>query len=483
VGITLVAQLTRAAVQFVSLIVLARLLDPKDFGVVAAVTAVISIADVLRDFGLSTATIQAKTLNDDERTNLFWANLALGTFCGVAVAAAAPLIDHIYHQPLHQVTLALSVLFVLAASNTQFSAELTRSLRFTALAVSGITAQVVGAASAIVLAALGAGYWAIVAQQLITAGLVLVINIFQCRWHPGWPRRRVSIRRFFRFGVSLLASQLIAYGTENADNITVGVARGPVELGYYSRAYQLLAQPLGMINAPLTKVALPVLSRVQDDDAVYSRYLQRAQLVGCYLTATVMAVACGLSGPVVAVLFGHGWSPVAPIFALLAVGGIFRAVEQISYWMFLSRGKTGAQLRLYALTRPIMIGIIIAGIPWGAVGVAASSSVAYFLYWVVSLLAAGRATGVDVRPLFAKATQAIVLVSAPCGLAAYGASLTVSNPVLRLVIGLAAAAAYLAAVIALVPLVRTDASLVLRFASRAAGRGPRTPATPRPDES
>lgn len=480
VGVTLGAQIIRAVVQFVSLITLARLLTPADFGVVAAVLAVIGVADILRDFGLSAAAIQAETLSDGERTNLFWVNLGLGTVCATAIVAGAPLIDAVYHQSLRDVTIALSAMFVLSGANTQFNAELARDLRFTAIAVSGVGGQLVATVCAIVMAALGAGYWAIVAQQLITAGLVLGINIVQCQWRPGLPRRSVSIKRFFRFGIALLGTQVIAYVTRNVDNVAVGVACGTAELGYYSRAYQLLMQPLSLINTPMTQVALPVLARVQSDDVTYARYLQRAQLVGCYVTATVMALVCGLAGPAVAVLLGPAWQPVAPILALLAAGGIFRAVEQLSYWMFLSRGKTTALFRLHALSRPVMIVIIVVGVSWGAIGVAAASSIAYLLFWIVSLLAAGRATGVDVRPLFAKAGLAIGVVSAPAGVAAYGASLLASNAVLQLVLGMGAAVIYIAAVVALTPRIRADAALVLRFARQTIARRHRDTSVDRP---
>jgi polysaccharide transporter, PST family len=463
VGVTLIAQVMRAVIQFGSLVAMARLLDVRDFGVVASVTAIIGVADVLRDFGLSSAAIQSRTLNDDERTNLFWANTAFGTACAALIIAAAPLIDRLYDQRLFPITLSLAGLFIISGANTQFNAELARAMRFRVLAFSEVTAQAVGAVAGVALAVAGAGYWAIVIQQLVPVVGVLTLNATFCRWRPGLPKRHVSITRFFRFGINVLGTQLIAYATRNVDNVAVGVAKGSIELGYYSRAYQLLITPLNLINAPMTRVALPVLSRVQDDDATYARYLQRAQLVGCYVTATILAVACGLSGPIVAVLFGPGWHQVIPIFSILAIGGVFRAVEQISYWMFLSRGKTAAQLRLYVITRPVLVAVIISGAPWGGVGVATTSSIGYFVYWIASLIAAGRATNVDVRPLFAKATRAIVFVSAPCAVAAYVGSLVSDVAVLQLAAGLGLAAVYLAVVTAVVAPIRDDARLVMRF--------------------
>ncbi len=446
-GVTLGSQGIRFVLQFGSLAVLARLLSPGDFGLVAMVTALTGVAEIIRDFGLSSAAIQAKTLSDDERTNLFWVNVAIGSACAVVAAACTPLIVGFYDRPeVGPIVLSLAWLFVVSGANTQFRAELSRSLRFKALAATDITAQAGGIATALVLAALGAGYWAIVGQQVAFTVLTCLSNVVYCTWRPGLPRRSVSIRRFFRFGGGVLGTQIIGYATNNVDNVALGAYSGAGPLGLYSRAYQLLMVPLNQINAPMTRVVLPVLSRVQDDPVVYQRYVLLTQLMGCYTLATMFAIAAGVSVPLVALLFGSRWSAVAPIFCVLAIGGIFRGIATVSYWIYLSRGRTGAQLRMYLVTRPVMIAIILAGLPWGPLGVAVGHSVAFFLYWAVSLWHSTRAVGISARPLFAQATRSVLLVSAPAGVAAWLATLTVDAAAVQLPLALAASLLYLAVV-------------------------------------
>jgi PST family polysaccharide transporter len=471
-GIVLATQFGRAVLQFASVVVLARLLTPEEFGLVAMVTAIIGIADLLRDFGLSSAAIQSKTLSTDERTNLFWVNLALGAGCMVIVACCTPLITSIYNEPrLAPIVLALSTVFLISGANTQFRADLTRQMRFFALAMSDLIAQFIGVVAAVVAAVAGAGLWAIVLQQVIAALVALVVNFCNIGWLPGAPRRGVSLRRFFRFGGNLLATQTLAYLTMNVDNVAIGAVWGAEPLGLYSRAYKLLMTPLNQINAPMTGVALPVLSRIQDDDETYKRYIGKAQLIACYLTTTVFAVAAGLSVPLVLVLFGPGWTGVAPIFAVLCLGGIFRSVSQIAYWIYLSRGQTEAYLRLVLFTRPIMIAMLLAGLPWGPVGVAVGHSVSWFLYWFVSLVHVGRWAHTDTRMLFANARRAILYVSAPCGVAAYLATFLPVNAGLQVLAGITAATVYLLLAALLVPVVRADARLVLSFARRGLGMG------------
>jgi O-antigen/teichoic acid export membrane protein len=473
-GITLAMQGVRFGLQFISLVVLARLLTPADFGIVAMVTAVVGVADILRDFGLSSAAIQAKTLNNAERSNLFWVNVGIGAAGAAVIMLCTPLIGRLYGQHhLTPIIFSLAWVLIISGVNTQFNAELTRSLRFKVLAFADVGAQALGITGAIITAVLGGGYWAIVVQQIVVAVMTLTFNVAVCRWRPGLPSRSVSIRRFFRFGGGVLGTQLIGYATKNVDNIAVGAYWGAGPLGLYSRAYQLLMTPLSQINAPLTRVALPVLSRVQDDDVVFARYLKKAQLVGCYLTATIFAMCAALAKPMVAVLFGPKWHAVAPIFALLAIGGIFRSISQISYWIFLSRGKTGAQFKQYLVTRPAMIAIILGGLPWGPIGVAVGCSIAYFLDWAVSLWWVGRATGVDSRALFRNAFRSLFLVSAPCGLVAFAGTLLTKNTIAELAIAALLGAAYLAVLISVSPTVRSDAQMISYFVKRSIGMKPK----------
>jgi O-antigen/teichoic acid export membrane protein len=462
-SITLMSQGIRFALQLGSLIILARLLSPQEFGVVAMVTAITNVMEIVRDFGLSSAVMQAKELNDAERTNLFWANTGIGTGCAIVVTLSAPLIVRIYGTSVvGPIVVALGWLFVVSGVNTQFRAELSRSLRFKALAVTDIAAQAGSIAVAISLAAAGAGYWAVVGQQITLVVLTCASNVILCKWRPGLPRRSVSIRRFFRFGGSVLGTNVIAYATNNLDNVAIGIYWGSGPLGLYSRAYQLLMVPLQQVSVPMTRVVLPVLSRVQDDDETYARYVSKAQLVGCYMLASGFAVTAGVSVPLVALLFGPKWSGVAPIFAALAIGGIFRGIGQISYWMYLSRGRADAQLKLYLVTRPIVIGLMIAGLPWGPVGVAIGHSVGFFLFWIISLWTAGRCVRISVRPLFTQATRTLLLISGPAGALAYLGSVLVQPAAASLCLGVALGVGYLALVALISPAERANLHLMIR---------------------
>jgi PST family polysaccharide transporter len=457
-GLVLGTQGIRAALQFGSVIILARLLVPEDFGLVAMVTAVIGIAEIIRDAGLSSAAVQSTVLTEQERTNLFWANFGLGTACAVAAMAAAPLIVAGYGEPrLGPIVLVLACVFVFSGANTQFKSDLMRRMRFRQLAMADLTAQFLAITVAVALALAGAGLWAIVAQQVTTAVATLTINVINVRWLPGWPVRGVSLARFFRFGGGVLGTHGLSYITKSISNVAIGAALGAAPLGLYNRAYQLLMTPLQQIDAPMTSVFLPVLSRVKDDDTTFTRYVGKIQLMACYVTATVLSVAAGVATPLTLVLFGERWRGVVPIFAILAIGGVFRTTSMLAYWIFLAKGRTGTQLRQDLIARPIMIGIMVAGLPWGVVGVAAGHSIAFFLYWIVTFVTVGQSTGLDVRPLFRAAIRNAVLVSVPCGLTAFAVSTAMhTSALLELAAGVLAAGCWFVVAWLLFPPVRRD---------------------------
>jgi PST family polysaccharide transporter len=442
--VTVLSQAVRFVLRFGSVVVLARLLTPQDFGLVAMATTVAGIAEIIRDFGLSSAAIQSRSLSDQERTNLFWINVGIGAGCGALAVAGSAAIADFYGDPrVRPIVLALAGLMVVSGANTQFRAELSRSLAFRALAVTDVVAQLLGVSVAVLAAALGAGYWAIVLQQVTLVIATCAINVAQCSWRPRWYARAVSVRRFVRYGGGVVGTQAIGYATNNVDNLAIGAVWGTGPLGLYSRAYQLLLVPLEQLNTAMTAVVLSVLSKVRDDRARFERYLATVQLLNSSLVGTGFAVAAGLCVPLVAVIFGPGWHGVAPIFALLAVGGVFRALTQVVYWTFLALGLTGRQLKVYLVTRPFMIGLILAGLPWGPVGVAAGHSVAFLLYWMVSLWQLGRAAGMDVRPLFAQAIRSLGIITIPAALAAFAGTLAFHNTAASLLTGAGAAAAYI----------------------------------------
>lgn len=412
-------QFARVLIQLISVTVLARLVSPSDYGLLAMVLVVVGVGEIFRDFGLSSAAIQAKNLSAGDRNGLFWVNTAIGVVLGAALFLGAPAVAAFYDQPeLADLSRVLSVTFLLNGAVTQYRAGLTRELRFGALVAVDVFGQVVGTTVAIVLALMGAGVGALAAQQIGTAATALVVAMFLGRWLPGRPSPLAQLRGYVSFGWNLALSQLVGYGANNIDNLIIGLRMGSGPLGLYNRTFQLLMQSYNMAREPINRVALPVFSRLQDEPARFDRFLLRAQLGLGYLLVVALCVAAGLAEPIVGLLLGDDWSAAVPLWACMAIAAGFMTLSFVGYWVYVSRGLTKQLLQYSFVSAAIRIVCILVGARYGLLGVAVGYAVSPMLAWPVSLGWLSRCTPIPLRDLYAGAFR-ILIVSACAGSAAF----------------------------------------------------------------
>lgn len=409
-AVTFLGQGARIGIQVTGIAVLARLLDPSDYGLLAIVLAITGVGEVLRDFGLSSAAIQAKNVLPGQRTNLFWINLGIGLLLSLLFFAASwPIAAAYGDDRLRAITAALSVTFLLNGAATQFRADLTRRLRFTTLTVNDVLAQLGGLLLTIAAALEGAGYWALVVQQVSSATISLVLAVVATRWKPGLPRRGVPMREFLRFGSNLAAVQLLGYASKNVDSVVLGATVGASALGLYNRAFQLMMLPLVQINAPSTRVALPVLSKLQDDRERFAAFLRVGQTTLLNVTSAALALLTAQAAAIVAIALGPKWEASVPLFQILSVAGFSATAGYATYWVYLAKGLMKSNLRLALVTRPLMIGAIIAGSTWGVTGVAAAYSLVSVLIWPLQILWLGRVSDAPVGMMFRSGLRTLVV--------------------------------------------------------------------------
>ncbi|TQL54756.1 lipopolysaccharide biosynthesis protein [Subtercola boreus] len=465
---TLGGQWIRFVIQIVSLAVLARLLVPGDYGIISMVTAIVGVATLLGDFGLSMASIQSQNLEDGQRSNLFWINTALGVVLGLLIFFAAVPIAAFYGRPeLVDVARSLSLVFLFNALAAQFRAETSRKLRFKWLATADVAAQAIAMVLAIALAVLGAGYWALVVQQITVAFITLVVLVIAAKWLPGLPTRRVPMRSLLGFGANTMGVQLVNYLSANVDNILIGRVWGASALGFYDRAYQIFRLPLMQIAAPMSRVAFPILSRLQNDPA-FDKYIQRAQLILSYVMGGVFFVAAALAEPLIEIVLGPGWNESKAIFRILAIGGVFQALGYVYYWVFLAKAMTGIQLKYAIISRSLMVVFMIVGVFWGPIGVAIGGTAGLILNWVVLTIFAIPKTGVNVRALVLTAVRPVVTYGIMVGgLLPLSIFVLADDPAwLQLIVLVGAILLYWGIIVLVVKPVRADLLLIVDAAKR-----------------
>lgn len=463
--VTLTGQVGRFVIQTVSLLVLARLLRPADFGLMAMVLSVAGVATVIGDAGLSLAALASAELDDDQRSALFWLNGAVGAATAAVLVLIAPLLALFFDRPgLQGLTYAVAPSFAILGFSVQFRAHINRQLRFAAMATVDVASQALALAFAVVLAMSGAGAWSIAGQYVSAAAFTFAGLVYAAKWRPRWPRTWTTTWPLLRFGSHNLGAQVLNYLSINVPAILLGRAAGATQLGYYNRAYTLFALPMTQLAAPLTRVALPMLARRRGEAALQAT-LMRAHVLLCYTLVAGFAMLAALARPFVLVVLGTHWSASIPIFRVLAVAGAFQALAYVYYWAYLATGRTGRQLLSAVPGRTVMIAGAFVAAPLGGVAVAALIAIGMVILWLSNAVFGMRKIGIDPTPLmittawaggvFAACSGAAVLVDATL-LPAHAA-------LLRLVVGIAVWLLTLALAALLLRRVRRDLLTVLRF--------------------
>lgn len=359
-----------------STVVLARLLTPQDYGLIGMVIVVTGFISLFKSMGLSAATIQQAEINDQQVSTLFWINFALGVITMLLTAAVAPLIALFYNVPqLTWITMALAVGFLFSGLSVQHEALLKRQMRFFALATIELSSLVMGLAVAIIMAWRGAGYWAIVGSQLMMAAAQAAGAWIACRWRPGKPVRNSGIRSMLAFGRNLTGYTVFNYFSRNLDNLLIGRVWGAQQLGLYAKAYQLLLLPIEHMATPLDGVAVTALSKVTNAPERYRQAYLRILEKLAMLSMPGVAFMIVTSDWLVRLVLGPQWGDTAIIFALLGIVGLVEPIGNTMGWLMISQRRAGHLLQIGMIDGVIAVVSIVLGLPWGAVGVAASYAI------------------------------------------------------------------------------------------------------------
>lgn len=392
-SLVLIAQGVMFLLTLGATMILARLLTPSDFGLVAMVLAVTAFAAQFKDLGLSQATIQRAAITDAQVSTLFWINAALGLALTLLTAAAAPLLARYYGDSrMIPITLTLAGTFFLSGLGVQHQALLRRRMRFGVLTAIDIASLAAGLIVAVLLAWRGAGWWALVWRQLVATAAATAGVWWACRWRPLAPRRGAGVRPMLAFGGHVTGYSVANYFARNLDRALLGRQVGSSALGLYSKAYQLILLPINMITSPVTAVALPALSRLQHDPPRYRAYYQKgiAPLVTIGMPAVVFLFVT--AADTIPLFLGRQWVGAVPIFRLLAPTAFVGTIHMATSWVYVSLGLTRRQLGWTVFATVLTIAAFFIGLHWGARGLAAAVSIVFCGLQVPALLYCFRPT-------------------------------------------------------------------------------------------
>ncbi len=376
-------------------VVLARLLTPEEFGLVAMVTVVTGFASLFAELGFGAALIQKQGIKEVHRSSVFWTNLAAGLALTGAFILAAPLIADFYDEPLLRLlTIVLAFNFTINALNIVQYMLMRKALDYRALAIMHIAATALSGVVAISMALTGWGVWCLVAQYVVERTTATALLWIMSDWRPRFLFDWGAMKELMRFSLSVLGDRTLNYWTRRLDNLLIGWKLGSEPLGLYSRAYALLLFPLANVTRVVMEVMFPSFTMIQDDPGRVKRIYLRVLRVVALFTFPMTVGLCVTAYPFVLTVFGPQWIGMVPIVRVLSLVAMIESVSKTIEAVYLSQGRAGLWFKVGIFTKVSAILGIVIGLQWGVVGVAVGYGVAalinvfpslYFLRSIINI--------------------------------------------------------------------------------------------------
>ena len=378
------------AAQIVITMVLARLIAPEDFGLVAIVTVFTGLFSLLSDMGVGVAIVQYRDLTEEDYGALFGFSALLALGLTAAFCAASPLIAAFYGDSrLIALCCAASPQLLFATLNMVPSGLMLKERRFDAIGVRLVCATVASGAVAIGLALAGAGCYALVVQSALSALIVLAWNLLTRGVNRVSFRFKAPLKRIFSYSAYQFGFSLINYFSRNLDNMLIGRFMGSAQLGYYDKAYKLTGYPLSAFSSVIGSIIQPYMAEHQDEpDAIFNCFMKIEKLLSLVGAAVATVFLCA-SSEIIQVFYGPGWESAIPVFAVLGVSVYFQMMGNPSGAFFQSLGRTDYMFRVGLINTCITVVGLCVGLAGGSIltvayGIAAAYclhmfSTAYFL--------------------------------------------------------------------------------------------------------
>lgn len=366
-------------VQFIVAIVLARLLSPADFGLIALVTVFVTIANVFVQSGLNTALIQKKNADNLDFSTVFYSCLALAVLLYLGLFFGAPIIAQFYNNQVELIPVirVLGLMLPLGALNAIQEAYVARNMMFKKLFYRSIGAIIPAGIIGVVCAYLGFGIWSLVAQQLSNAFLICVIMWFTVKWRPSLSFSFERWKGLFSFGWKLLCSALLDTFYRNIRDLVIGKLFTPADLGFYNRGDQFPKIIIANINSSIQSVLLPSLSTVQDDRARLKSLARRSIKTSSFLILPMMTGLAAVAKPLTLVVLGEKWLPAVPFIQICCFSYAFWPIHTTNLSAINAVGRSDVFLKLEIIKKCYGLAVLALAI-WlfrSPVGIAMSAAI------------------------------------------------------------------------------------------------------------
>ena len=355
-------------IHFIVMLVVARLLEPKDFGLVGMLTIFMAVSQSLIDSGFSQALIRKLDRTDTDQCTVFYFNIVVSLCLYLILFLIAPFVADFYNEP--QLTSLMRVLCLMVIINSMAVVQraiYTASLNFKTQAKATFSAAVVSGVVGIYMAWSGFGVWSLVGQQLTSA----TANTFMLWWYSSWRPKLIyswkSFRELFAFGSNLLLSGLLDTIYNNIYQIVIGKIYSAANLGFFTQAKHISALPSSNINGIIVRVTYPVLSTIQDDDERLSVNYRKLLRTSAFIVFPLMCGLAGISRPLVNILLGSKWNFTSTLLVPICMAMMWYPVHAINLNLLKVKGRSDLFLRLEIIKKILGVSMLIATAPFGLI--------------------------------------------------------------------------------------------------------------------
>lgn len=411
------------SVKFINLfitIILARLLSPAEFGLIAMLSIFIAVGNSLMDSGLTSSLIRTRTAGQKDYSTIFFFNL-LGSLVVYGVFfIAAPFIAEFYRQPqLTNIVRIYGLTFLINAFFSIQSTLLTKEMKFKLQTIIQIPSVILGGCLGIFLAKNGYGTWSLVWMSLLSATVSTILHWFYSDWRPRLLFSKKSFRRHFHFGYKMTLSGLLDTVYQNLYTVIIGRFYAATQLGFYARADSLSQLPIGIISTAINKVTYPMFSNISNDDEklkmVYKRLMQQV----LFWNAPILIFLALIAQPLISLLLTDKWLPSVPYFQILCIAGVLYPLHAYNLNILKVKGQSGQFLKLEVLKKTLSVIGIVCVIPFGIMGLLYYQLFFTVFAYYINSIYSGRLINYPLKEQLHDIVP-ILMLSSLLGLACYG---------------------------------------------------------------
>lgn len=362
---TAIQKYSTMIIQFISGIILARLLTPHDYGCIGMLSIFMALAETFIDGGFGSALIQKKNPTQQDYSTIFFWNLGMSAILYAVLFFSAPAIARFYDISLLCPVLRVQalVLFIHAFNLVQRN-QLTKKLNFKLLSIITVTTSLISLGITIYMAYKGFGVWALVVQNLISAAIPAIVFWFYVRWRPIWTFSWMSFKELFSFGAFMFLSNLINKFCAKLTGLLIGKFYSANTLGYYSKAMGTEQLASSSISSIVTSVTYPLYAQVQDDKAALANMIKRLTTTIAYITFPLMFVLLLAAKPIFVLLYSERWVASVPYFQILCLIGLEECLQAVNTQTLAAIGKSKLMFQWTLVKRSFGLVFVIGGLCW-----------------------------------------------------------------------------------------------------------------------